>query len=242
MFLEELSSGQATDFIDSTNAPFEIDEDWDEACQEFHLIVLDNAEKTGRLEDHDCKYLQRYLSRKEYAVARGQYLYVPIPEYMARIVKVEIDGLRCIRRAPADDRLIRMYPSQYGPSREEAFFILMSSGIQSPPVSGDVTRKLRLYVYGDSDAHVVAIPLNAMTAALTFYRLVDPIAYQSPPVTLTDVEDPWADGPIHGTVARLQEKAGQMDVAQYHYQRMRDLAGKAMAAPEKAQQMPGGAA
>ena len=234
MFLEELGTGQPTDFIDTTQVPDEIDQDYDEAAQEQHLIVLTNAEQTGRLEDHDSKYLQRWVFR----IDRGTVEYGPVPTNMGRIVKLEVDGLRGIRKAPFEDRLIKTWPSQYGPGQNEVFWILLSQGLQSPPQVYDSARRLRVYVYGDTlQDRTVAAPLVQMTGELAFYRLVDTLAYNSPPLTYCDVEDPWNDGIIHGVVARLQEKAQQSERATYHFAKAKEFANLIM--PPATQQAAG---
>lgn len=236
MFLEELGTGQDTDFIDTAQVPDEIDEAYDEAAQEQHLIVLDAAEKTGRLEDHDGKYLRRYLQRWVFRIDRGTVEYGPVPKNMGRIIKLEVDGIRATRFGASFDRKIRLWPSQFGPGRGEVFFVLLAQGLNSPPLTSDSDVRLRVYVYGDTLQDLtVAAPLVQMQGELTFYRLLDPISYNSPPLTYCDVEDPYNDGIIHGVVARLQEKAQQTDRATHHYQMARLKASLIMPPPPGAQ-------
>lgn len=229
MFLEELSTGQSTDFIDEENLPgvkpYEIDEAWDEAAQEQHLIVLDDAAQSGRLEDHANDYLQRYISRIDFNLVRHQAEYdSAVPSDVGAIIKVEVMGLRGIQKRPSDDRLIRNWPGQYGPGRNEMFWIVMANGISSPPQPSDVSRSLRVYVNGDTVNLVPALPLNTQTASLVYYRLVYATAYNSPPLPYTDSYDPWCDGVVHGATARLQEKAQMQSKSVYHYSKAREFA------------------
>lgn len=216
LFLEE-TIDTTTDFVDETLNPNEIDQAYDEACVEQHAIVMKNAEETGRLEDFDHPYLANFLMMEQYSLVRGTYEYGPVPSDLLRAVSLYVGGIRGTRRTPADDRLIRVWPDQYGPGQNEVFWIVTGRTIDgSPPDT--VSRMLRVYVYGYTlvDGQPAVPVVSANTADFTYYRLTDPIAANSPPISACDVPDPYNDGPCHGAVARLQEKAQIIPRAQYH--------------------------
>lgn len=236
IFLEEVASGTTTDFIDISQIPDEVDDNYDKACAEQHQIIVDNAQATGRLEDHDNAYLQRYLSRKDYTLVRGQSEYEPVPGDLFRMVKFTVGGMRGTRITPVADRLVRTWPDEYGPGKGEFMWVLLSAGIQSPPDADDRTRTFRVYVYGDriqtgDGLQRVGVPLVAQDARAVYYRYVRPIAYQCPVVTVTDVEEPFNEGPIHGCVGRLFEKAQNTERATYHRSVALAAANRIMPAP-----------
>lgn len=213
LFLEETAS-TSTDFVDdalitglSASIPDEIDQGYDQGCHRQQADVTRNAEMSGRLEEHDHPFLAQYLSHSPLTIVSGTRDYA-MPGDMYRRLWVTIGGLRGIFVQPGMDRLIQTYPSQYGPAKGEFFWTVLAKGVASPPVAGDATRVLRIYVYGNT-----TVPMSPTTGEFVYYRAVQPIAYQSPAVTWTDCLDPYNEGPTRWACADLLDKAQEIEKA-----------------------------
>jgi hypothetical protein len=205
LILEEVDDASTTDFV-ATGNPDEIDQAYDEGCERQHAVVLRNAAVTGRLEEHDNPYLSKYIARRLFDIAVDVQDY-PYPPTAFKRLWLSVDDIRAVFVPPNQDRLIRTWPSQYGPAKGETLWTVLASGVSSPPDPLDAQRVLRVYVYGNR-----TVPMQTARGQFTYYRAIQPIAHQSPAAGgPTDVEDPFNDGPIHWGVALLQEKAGQME-------------------------------
>ena len=222
VFLEELPQAP-TGFIDTSEVPDELDQGYDEGCNRQFLVVFQNAERTGRLEEHQNPYLKWYLQQLTLT-------YDPItnetvlPDNLFRIVRVSIDGRRASYRPETEFRLAETFPSRYAATKLQPYYRVQAHAhpnTLTPPRSYSGLRSIKIEVYGGIWS----------SGSCIYYRTIDPIAFQSPPATYTDCPDPFNDGPVAWAAARLCEKAQQTEAADRLYARATEFFNRIIPPP-----------
>lgn len=214
LFLEETTPG-SQDFVDDTgDEPYEVDDAYDQGCSWQLEQVIHNADQAGKLRRHDHPYLLRYLVHSSIAISAGTSDY-PCPTDMLRRITLYVAGREAVYVEPSQDRLIQLWPSQFGPAKGEALWTFVPSA--------DGVRVIRVYVAG-----VGTTPNEPVAGIFDYYRTVTRLAFQSPPTlpsSLTDCDDPFNFGPIKRAAAQLFRKAGQIRRAEeLEQQAMEDVA------------------
>lgn len=239
------------------SVPWEVDDAYDTGCHRQHAVVLENAVRTGRLRDYSHPYLARYITSRGYNSNYGGIRNTPAsapivdpppsiplaawPDYALPLdmyipVDVSIsetpdDAAKYGQRVPPEmDRSIRTFPKQYGPIKGDHLWTIIADpvGSSSPPENSG--RVLRLYSYGPNYVRLNQI----FPFEVVYYRLIEAVAFESPPATNSDVEDPFNDGPVHFAVGILLEKAQQGPKAASFFTKAETFAAAVIQPPQAA--------